>query len=194
MTNRDLLEQQTLSRDELIALRNKRTGVTIFQISWIMVFVCLIVVNLQIRSNFVVWPPVGVDELNRALPTVATLALLISSVAAYLGLRALRQSDRVGMLNNWRVALVLGVAFIAIMALEWVAVPFSEQYSTVFRVMTAFHALHALAIGLIMVQVYRTALAGGYDLAHHWAVEASVKLWYFVTVAWIMFYVVLYII
>lgn len=194
MTNRDLLEEQNLTRDELLALRNKRTGVTIFQISWIMVFVCLIVVNLQIRGNFATWPPAGVEQLSLLMPTVATLALLASSVTTYLGLRAIRNEDRVGMLNNWRIALILGVAFIAIMAYEWLAVPFSEQYSTVFRVMTAFHAVHALVIGYIMVQVYRTALAGGYDALHHWAVEASAKLWYFVTVAWIMFYVVLYII
>ena len=35
--------------------------------------------------------------------------------------------------------------------------PFSGQYSTVFRVMTAYHAVHALVIGYIMIRVYRNA-------------------------------------
>ena len=62
----DLLEQRELSREELQNLRNLRTGVTIFQLSWIMVFVCLIIVNLQLRGNFVSWPPPGMRR--RSMP------------------------------------------------------------------------------------------------------------------------------
>jgi len=187
-----LLEQRELSREELLALRNKRTGVTIFQVSWIMVFICLIVVNLHLRSNFASWPPEGVDALDRVLPTLATVALIVSSLLARGGLRAIQVEQRASFKRQWLWVIGLGVLFIAIMAFEWISVPFSGQYSTVFRLMTAFHATHALVIGFIMVQVYRSAES--YDALHHWAVEASAKLWYFVTIAWMMFYVVLYII
>ena len=72
MANQRVVEQ-ALSRSERQALANKRTAVTVFQVSWIMVFVCLIVVNLQIRSSYPTWPPPGVDALDRILPTVATI-------------------------------------------------------------------------------------------------------------------------
>lgn len=159
-----------------------------------MVFICLITVNLQMRSNFASWPPPGVDSLDRILPTVATIGLIISGVLAGRGLNAIRADDHKGLVTNWAIALALGVCFVAIMGLEFIAVPFSGQYSTVFRVMTAFHGIHALVIGLIMWRVFRNASAGAYDASHQWAVEGTAKLWYFVVVAWILFYIVLYII
>jgi cytochrome c oxidase subunit 3 len=191
MQQHNLLEQRELSREELQDLRNKRTGVTIFQISWILVFVCLIMVNLQVRANFPSWPPPGVASLDVMLPTVATIGLLASALLTRGGLRAIQREDYNGFRLLWQIALMLGVIFVGIMAFEWVSVPFSGQYSTLFRVMVAYHAVHALVIGYIMFRVFRNAAA--YDALHNWAVEAATKLWYFVVIAWIMFYVVLYI-
>src|SRR5690606_34145183 len=155
--SQDVMEKE-LSRDELIALKNRRTGVTVFQISWIMVFVCLSVVNLQIRSNYPSWPPPGVEGLEPILPTVATVGLLASAWMAHKGLNAIRAGERAPFLTQWRLALALGAGFILIMAYEWVSVQFSGQYSTVFRVMVAYHAVHALAVGYIMWRVYQTGL------------------------------------
>jgi heme/copper-type cytochrome/quinol oxidase subunit 3 len=187
-------EERPLTRQEVIALKNKRTALTLFQISWILVFVCLGVVNLQIRSNFPSWPPEGVTSLDAILPTVATFGLILSAVTAYRGWVAMVNGSVAGLLRNWSWTLALGVAFIAVMAFEWVTVPFSGQYSTIFRVMTAFHAIHALAIGAFMLHVYRTAQAGGYSSRDPWMVEGAAKLWYFVVLAWLLFYVVLYLI
>jgi heme/copper-type cytochrome/quinol oxidase subunit 3 len=189
----DILEKQ-LTRDEEIALKNNRTGVTVFQISWIMVFVCLILVNLQIRSNFPSWPPSGVQGLEPILPTIATIGLLASALLVRSGSKAMSTGERESFLSQWRLALALGVGFVLIMGYEWVTVQFSGQFSTIFRLMVAYHAVHALVIGYIMWRVYRTAQAGGYTVLRHWPVEAAAKLWYFVVVAWVMFYVVLYII
>jgi len=60
--------------------------------------------------------------------------------------------------------------------------------------MTGFHLVHALAILAIMVYVYRSGATGSYSRDAHdsWAVDATAKLWTFVTLAWLMFYVVLY--
>jgi heme/copper-type cytochrome/quinol oxidase subunit 3 len=89
-------------------------------------------------------------------------------------------------------ALALGALFILIMIYEWLAVPMGTQYGTVFRLMTGFHGIHALVIGLYMFNVYQQARAGRYHALNAWAVEAGVKLWYFVAFAWMMFYIVLY--
>jgi heme/copper-type cytochrome/quinol oxidase subunit 3 len=189
----EVLEKE-LSRDELLALKNRRTGVTVFQISWIMVFVCLIVVNLQIRSNYPSWPPPGIQGLEPILPTLATIGLLASTLLAHHALKFIGAGQREGFLTQWRLTLALGVGFVLIMAYEWLNVQFSGQFSTIFRVMVAYHAIHALVIGYIMWRVYKTAQANGYSVLRHWPVEAAARLWYFVVVAWVMFYVVLYII
>jgi heme/copper-type cytochrome/quinol oxidase subunit 3 len=189
----DTKAHQALSRDEQLALRNKRTGMTIFQISWIMVFVCLILVNLQIRANHTSWPPQGVAPLEPVLPTVATLLLLASGLLVRAALRAINAALLPRFFSQWRAAILLGAAFVSIMAFEWVMIPDSGQYGTVFRVMTAYHAVHALVIGLYMWRVEGAVRAGRVTPQDSWAVEAGTKLWYFVIVAWIMFFVVLYV-
>lgn len=182
----------SLSREEQLALKNRRTGMAIFQISWIMVFVCLVMVNYLVRGNQVSWPPPGVAKPEAVLPTLSTLVLIASGFLVRRAVRAVREDRLPEFLSGWRWALALGGIFVIVMAYEWLAIPFSGQYSNMFRVMVGFHAVHALAIGVYMIQVQRGARAGVYHARHFWPVEAGASLWYFVIVAWILFYLVLY--
>lgn len=190
---RDLLEHQ-LTRDEVIALKNKRTGLFLFQLSWILVFVCLIFVNWQLRYSYESWPPPGVAKMGLGLPSIATLLLAASAFMARGALRAAENRLAADFLARWRLVLVLGGVFVAMMSYEWLIAPMGTQYGTLFRVMTAFHAVHALVIGLYMFSIYRTAAQQPDDdtAQRLWAVEAGAKMWYFVAVAWFMFYLVLY--
>lgn len=186
--------EQQLSRQELQDLRNKRTGLTIFQISWILVFVCLIIVNWQLRSGQISWPPPGVEPASPLLPTVATLGLLASIWFVRRGLRAILAEDRAAFFRYWRIALGLAALFVVIVAFDWITLPYSGIYSDVFRMMTGFHGVHALAIGAFMGMIYRNARAGNYGPGNFWPVEGAVGLWYFVVFAWMLFYAVLYLI
>lgn len=203
--------ERALRRQQEMTLKNRRTGINLFQISWIMVFICLIVVNWQIRTTAPSWPPPGAQRLEPILPTLATAGLLVSVFFTRWAVRALIADQREQFFKGWRITLGLGVAFIAIMMYEWLTIPtgvqstegsmalltsdtlsWVTQYVTVFRLMTAFHGFHALVIGLYMVWVMQRAAAGAYHSSDYWDVEAGAKLWYFVIVAWIMFYTVLY--
>ncbi len=182
-----------LSRDELIALRNKRTGMTVFQLSWIMVFVCLFVVNLAIRGNFVTWPPEGVERLSPVVPIIASLLLLASGWTAYQSLQAINADQHGRFFSQWRLTLVLGVLFLVGMGAQWFSVTDSGQYGTISRAMIGYHALHALAIMAYMWHVDGRVRAGVVSARDSWAVEAGARLWYFVIVAWIIFFVALYV-
>lgn len=201
--------EEQRKRQEELALKNKRLGMNIFQISWIMAFVALIVVNWQLRFTATTWPPPGVQPLQPFLPTVATFGLLVSFVLARRSVKAMEADDRRAFLIQWRAVLGLGVAFMAIMLFEWLTVPpvptemitllggaeveaVVTQYNAVFRLMTGFHAFHALVIAFYMFRVMRVFEHGGYSSDDYWDIEAGAKLWYFVVVAWLMFYVVLY--
>lgn len=206
----NLLYHRELTREEEIALKNKRAGILIFQISWIMAFVCLVVVNLQLRSGSPSWPPAGVPDLNPVLPTLATIALIFSVFSARAAVQAISHDHPDRMRGMLRLTLTLGIVFFGLIVYEWVALPPvpSEllmlpngdevtapisQFNSVFRVMTAFHGVHALAIVLyIAMHVLKRARAGLYHSLDYWDVEAGAKLWYFVVIAWIIFYVVLY--
>lgn len=190
---RDFLEQN-LSREELQAIRNRRTGLLIFQISWIMAFVCLVIVNWQIRSTAPQWPPAGVEPVPWALPAVATAALAVSALQVRRGLRAVHADAQPAFIRAWQIGLALGAAFIVIMLYEFLVIPYTGVYSDVFRMMTGFHMVHAIAIGYVLLRVYRGGRAGRYGPLNFWPVEGAAGLWYFVLVAWLLFFVVLYLI
>ncbi|MBZ0292015.1 MAG: cytochrome c oxidase subunit 3 [Anaerolineae bacterium] len=189
----NLLEQK-LSRAELQDLRNKRTGLFIFQVSWIMIFVCLVIANWQLRYGATSWPPPGVEPLHWFLPAVATAALFVSALIARSATQALK-ADEVGrFLARWPLAIGLGAVFVVLVGYEWVTIPYSQIYSDVFRMMTGFHMVHAVVIGIFMFGIYRNARAGAYGSLNFWPVEGATSLWYFVLVAWLLFFVVLYLI
>jgi len=192
-------EKQKLreQREAEIRLKNNRLGMNIFQVSWIMAFVAIIVVNWQLRYSYSEWPPAGVEPFSPILPTIATLALLASTWLVRNGLKVLREEHIDTFLNNWRLAIGLGVVFMAIVVFEFFTVSdaaMATQYGETFRLMTGFHFIHTLVIGGIMIRVYLNGRQGVYtgDEQNSWAVEGTAKLWYFVTVAWILFYIVLY--
>ena len=184
-------------RDAELRLKNNRLGMTIFQASWIMVFFALIVVNWQLRFSYAQWPPEGVAPFDPLLPSAATLALLLSALLARQGWRGLRREQLGVFLFSWRLTMALGVVFMAIIAVEFLAVSeaaLATQYGITMRLMTGFHLAHALAILAVMLRVYRNAARGSYsgNAPDSWPVEGTAKLWYFVTIAWLLFYVVLY--
>jgi heme/copper-type cytochrome/quinol oxidase subunit 3 len=187
-------ERQRQEREAALRLKNNKLGVTIFQGSWIMVFVALIVVNWQMRYS-PEWLKPGYSTPDAALPSLATLLLLASAVLAQRALRAVKADEVARFLSQWRLATLLGGAFFLIMLSQLFALPpEAGQITSVFRVMIGYHAAHAVAIAFMMVQVMRFAQArpNHYNARNHWAVEATVRLWYFVAVAWMMFYIVLY--
>ena len=179
--------------DADLRLKNNRLGMTIFQASWIMVFLALIVVNWQLRFSYNAWPPAGVAPFDPLLPSAATFALLLSSLLVRRGLAALRGGRKGAFLMHWRGAMVLGIAFMSIIIYEFASVSeaaMATQYGVTMRLMTGFHVAHALAILAVMLVVYRRATRGLYAGDEHdaWAVEGTAKLWYFVTIAWLLFY------
>ena len=186
------LAESNLSREELLALRNKRSGLAIFQVSWILVFVCLAIVNWQLRWSRTSWPPPGVSKPDILLPSLVTLGLLLSAWLAQRATRALKADQLESFLRLWRIVLGLGVAFVLVIAYEWLRLPYSGIYSDVFRTMTGFHMVHALAIGAFMGMIYRGVQAGTYHAGNFWPVEGATGLWNFVIVAWMLFYVVIY--
>ncbi len=181
-------------RADELRLKNNRLGMSIFQISWIMAFFAIAIVNWQLRSSYSQWPPAGVAPFDPFLPSIATLALLLSAHLVRQGLRQLGAGSVAGYLARWRLALVAGLLFMGIIAYEFLTVSdaaMATQYGLTMRLMTGFHLAHALAILAVMLRVIRMAGAGALA-GDGWAAESAAKLWYFVAVAWLLFYLVLY--
>lgn len=187
-------------RAEEIKMRNNRLGVTLFQGSWIMIFVCLIVIYWQIGFS-PGWRPTPEQAPSALLPTLATLSLIASGWFARSGWKQAAAADpadkkaQKGFLQTWQIAIGLGAAFFIIMMSQYFAAPPAEdgqRFGMIYRLLIGYHALHAVVIGIMMVQIYRFGQAGRYHAENSWPVEATKRLWDFVVVAWLMFYAVLY--
>lgn len=198
-------EAKRRAREERQQIENRRLGLLVFQVSWIMAFVSLIIVNWQLRFSYETWPPPGVQALGVMVPTVATLLLFVSVVLARRARRQVQADE--AFTGGWLAAIGLAATFVLIMVYEWLRVDTGTQYSAVFRLMTGFHSLHAVAVGAFMVNIWRNARharrvdAGKveddgrvvrYNSENFWSVEAASKMLDFVFIAWLLFYVVLY--
>jgi heme/copper-type cytochrome/quinol oxidase subunit 3 len=191
MHKQSALEEQ-LRQDEALVLKNNRFGMWIFQISWIFAFLCMIMVNWQMRFSRN-WKPEGTQEVNALVGLFATGILCVSTFLVWRSMKDIRQDNLSAFLPQWLGAIGLALLFVIVMFYEWVTITQpSTQYAQVFRLMTGFHMVHALVIGAYMMMVYRNGRRGAYTADHHWAVEAGAKLWYFVLVAWLLFYIVIY--
>lgn len=185
-------ERLRAEREAAMRLKNNKLGVTIFQGSWIMVFVSLIVVFWQMRYS-PDWLRAGYTTPDLVLPSVATVLILLSAWLCRSALQAVSQDRVPSFMNQWRWAIVASVGFFGLMLVQFFALPSEAgQITPVYRLMIGYHALHALVIAFMMVQVYRFGQVGRYNSQNFWSVEATTRLWYFVVVAWIMFYIVLY--
>ena len=139
------------------------------------------------------WPEGGLPKLT--LPTVNTVILLTSSVAAWWaerGVRAGRQRDL-----QWGLAgaLVLGSAFAGIQLLEWHNKPFSHSsdvYGSLYFTITGFHMAH-VAVRLVgLVMLLAGALRGYFDRERHSVISIGILYWHFVDAVWIAVYASLY--
>lgn len=184
-------DDDDLTPEELLALRNRRAGIFAFQVSWIMAFVAMAVVNWQLRFS-PNWKPEGTQEVSGLVGLIATLILIGSTVLMRRALAALEAEQEGAFRGQWAIANTLGLVFVLIMLFEWLTIQTGTQYSQVFRLMTGFHMFHALVIGAYNLWVYVAARRGVFNTRDTWAVEAGVRLWTFVLVAWMLFYVVIY--
>ncbi len=200
-------KQRREAREAKQALENKRLGLLIFQLSWILAFVALIVVNWQLRFSYESWPPPGVRAMGVVLPTLATGLLLAAAILARRARKNVQADAIPPFVQQWRITLGLMAVFVGIMVWEWLRVETGTQYSSVFRLMTGFHSLHAVAVGAYMVNIlldvrHARAVDEGRrtddgDVVRHgsgnfWGVEAASKMLDFVFIAWLLFYGVLY--
>lgn len=135
-------------------------------------------------------------ELNQALGLVITVILLLSSVTAYLTEVAIARGNRAAFMWNLALTIALGLIFVAGVGYEWSSAEFGpeEKFGTAFFAMTGLHATHVITgLGALIVLAFLGS-KGHFSRESHWGVEATIKYWHFVDVAWVFFYPALYLV
>jgi cytochrome c oxidase subunit 3 len=126
--------------------------------------------------------------VNVGLGSLMTLVLIASSGLSYRGLAALRRDQRRAAVWSLGATALLGLLFLAGVALEWSTAEFSAgtPYGTAFFSTTGLHAAHVLSAVLVMVAVTRLLARGHFSPRAHWGVAAAVTYWTFVDALWVL--------
>ena len=184
---------------------NLKLGVWLYLASEIVIFSIMIVGYVILRINEPAIVSQAHAQLGVGLVTANTFVLLASSFFMVMGLRAMQQGNRQGMLR-WIGATALGgVVFLCGQYIEYselahlgIALGFdtASEWSTLgmrFYAPTFFHGAHVFVGVLWALEVLRRGAKGRYD-NNPIGIEMFGLYWHFVDVVWIMLFTLIYLV
>ncbi len=184
---------------------NLKLGVWLYLASEIVIFSIMIVGYVIFRINNADIVAQAHEELGIGLVTANTFVLLASSYFMVMGLRAMQQGNRAGMLR-WIAATALGgTVFLAGQYIEYselahlgIALGFdtASEWSTFgmrFYAPTFFHGAHVFVGVIWALEVLRRGAKGRYD-HNPIGIEMFGLYWHFVDVVWIMLFTLIYLV
>jgi cytochrome c oxidase subunit III len=187
-------------------LSNGMLGFILFLASEVMFFGGLFAAYFIARADSPVWPPAlspdqeaaGVHlEVEFALPFIATILLVLSSVTIQFGVWAIQRGNRTGLIRWLFISIVLGLVFLVMQMYDYSQLPFSSGdtiYGTTFYTLTGFHGAHVAGGIIFMMVMLVRSMAGQFSASRHEAIEACSFYWHFVDVVWIALFTTLYIV
>jgi len=131
--------------------------------------------------------------LRLSLPNTALL--LLSSVAVWWGERANRKGERRQVSLGVGIALLLGIAFVAIQLLEWHNKSFSLRsglYGSLFYTITGFHMAHVVVGIGSLAALLCWSLLGYLGPVRNAPLLAVAAYWHFVDAVWLAVFSTLY--
>ncbi len=138
------------------------------------------------------------EHLNQTLALILTMVLLVSSISAYTAETAIAHDDR--RMFTWAMVatLVFAAVFFGGVMMEWneMLTDFRPDtiYGTNFMMLIGLHAFHVLTGGIALAFALYQGRKGHFGSHNYWFVEATVKYWHFVDLAWVVIYPTLYLV
>ena len=170
----------------------KRFGFWLFLLSETFLFAALITSRYYLR---------GVEtphEVDQALGLGLTVILLVSSLTAYRAEVAASFGDQAKFRVNILLTIVMGLVFIGGVAYEWQQAfhhfPPDDPYGTILFTLTGVHGAHVFSGVVLLALALNLGRNGRWGPGNYWGVEATVKYWHFVDLAWVVIYPTLYLV
>jgi cytochrome c oxidase subunit 3 len=163
-------------------------------------FLIFIASFVYLRARGAPFPPPGVPRLDPTFPIINLIILLASGLVAYRGLISIRRYRITWAERRLLAASALGVIFLIGQVREY-AVLFqngvtasSSLYGALFYLTIGFHGLHVLS-GVVWLLVVWYATRQAHETPFkHFGVQAAVLYWSFVTLIWIVLFLLLYVV
>lgn len=144
-----------------------------------------------------VWPPISVLTFDAwDLPFINTLVLLLSGFAVTWAHHALIHDDRKTVIIGLSGAVILGMLFTVLQAVEYGHAAFnfdSGLYASVFYMATGFHGFHVILGTITLLVMLIRVIVGHFTPDHHFGFEAAAWYWHFVDVVWIFLFIFVYV-
>lgn len=180
-----------------LGMDHRKLAMWLFIASEVMFFGGLITAFLRTK---LLTPTPEQALLDVGLVGINTFVLLTSSFTVVLGLNAIQNGSRRGLMAYLGLTIVLGLAFLGGQGYEFVAL-YEEGmtlsgslYGSSFFTLTSFHGLHVL-IGVVWAGLtLLRAARGGYSAERYEGVETFGLYWHFVDIVWIVLFTIIYLI
>ena len=184
---------------------NLKLGMWVYLASEIVIFSIMIVGYVLFRINQPDVVELAHGKLGVGLVTANTFVLLASSFSMVMGLRAMQNGNRAGMLRWIGLTALGGVVFLGGQYIEYselahlgivLGYDTSSIWSTFgmrFYAPTFFHGAHVFVGVLWALEVMRRGAKGRYD-DNPIGIELFGLYWHFVDVVWIMLFTLIYLV
>lgn len=173
---------------QLLGVETGLLGMYLLIFSEILVFAGFFVTWFYLDATRGPFPPEGYPGLTVELGVVMTGLLLLGSLTTLYGRRSVLEGDRGSLLVGYGATVVLGLAFLGVLAFEWsrllaeglswTAGPYGASYYA----LTGLHAAHLIG-GLVLfgIVLYRAGLRGHFSSRRNLMVRTSEVYWHFLT-------------
>jgi heme/copper-type cytochrome/quinol oxidase subunit 3 len=150
---------------------------------------------LYLRGNFELWPPTGIRTPDLRLAVIELGLLMVSLVPAHFANRFALDGALRPMRSMLLLTTVLGVAMLVLRGFELDALPFlwnGDAYASGFWAILSVQTLHAGSALLEMATLLVLLFRGPVEQSHLVDVHLGVVGWYFVVLAWLPAFLLLY--
>lgn len=133
------------------------------------------------------------------IPALNTLIILLSAISASLALYLLKHGRFAGVIAALVLTMLLGVIFLisqincmVLLVTQYGLTLTSGIYGSLLYFLMSFHSLHVFVGLLLLMIILLRMVKKQFDERRHFAFEATVWFWNFLTVVWILIFMCLY--
>jgi cytochrome c oxidase subunit III len=158
-------------------------------------FAILVASYFYLSKNFSSWPPLGTPPPDLGAASANMVLMLASIWPMRIAHRAAYQSQRRRIWIMLAICVVLGFVALTLRAFEFRAMHIrwdTNAYGSIVWVTLGMHTGHLIASTLENVLLAILMRAGPVERKHFVDVNVNAVYWYFVVIAWLPIYAILY--
>jgi cytochrome c oxidase subunit I+III len=142
------------------------------------------------------WPPAGFPDPPLLLPIIAGALLLASAIPIFLGNRFIRRGNARSLLVSMVIATALALASLVVSLVHYMDRPFhwtDHAYASIVWVLGGYIFAHVVVLILFAAPMLVLEWRGYFDAQRHAPVQSFAMFWYYVLVAWVVYFVTVYV-